>query len=196
MLPSYFVYVAVVINIIGTLGYIFTTFQGKSKPNRVTWFFWFLIPLITAFAQLNQGVGIQVLLTLSSSLLPLTVLLASLFNKNAYWQTKKQDYILAVFVVLAIMLWQLTKNASLAIILSITADGLASFPTMKKCFTHPETENVLAYGLTFLSGITTLFTIQEWSFAELSFPLYLTVITGIMALLIKFGSLKQQKAFN
>jgi hypothetical protein len=193
MLPGFFVYIAVAINSIGAFGYIITTFQGKTKPNRITWLFWFLISLITAMAQLEKGVGVQVFLTFSSSLLPMTVLFASFFNKNAYWETKKQDYGLALLVIVTIVLWQLTNNPSLAIVLSITADGLAGFPTMKKCFTHPETENVFTYVLTFLSGVLTLLTIHNWKFAEYSFPLYITVTTSLMVLLIIFGSIKQQK---
>ncbi|MBP9131933.1 hypothetical protein KBF61_02265 [Candidatus Saccharibacteria bacterium] len=194
MLPNYFVYVAFALNIIGMLGYVFTTLKGVSKPNRVTWFFWFVIPLITFSAQLSEGVGTQSLLTLSASVGPFLVLVSSFFNKKAYWKTVKSDFVLAGFVILIIVLWQLTQDATLAIFLSILADALAGFPTMKKCFTHPETENFHAYGLSFISSIITILTIENWNFANYSFPLYLTASVGIMMLLIYFAKKRQRAA--
>lgn len=45
MLPGYFIYVGIVINTIGTLGYIVDAIRGKIKSNKVTYLLWSLSPL-------------------------------------------------------------------------------------------------------------------------------------------------------
>lgn len=184
MLHPWFVFLAAVINIAGTVAYIITTLKGRTRPNRVTWFIWGLAPLITFSAQLSKGVGLEALLTFTAFAGPLAVFAASFVNKNAYWKISRLDWWCGGIALLAIALWAITREGLIAIALSILADLLAGVPTIIKAYREPESENAAAYITACISGIITLLTISVWTPASASFAIYMTLITGLITALI------------
>lgn len=56
MIPGYFAIVGAVIASLGGLYYLYETITGKSKPNRVSWLLWGVMPMIIFVAQRVQGV--------------------------------------------------------------------------------------------------------------------------------------------
>jgi len=92
MIDERFVYLGVILSIYGSLSYLIDTVKGKVRPNRISWLFWALAPLIAFFAELNKGVGIQSLMTFIVGFSPLMVFIASFFNKKSYWKLEKFDY--------------------------------------------------------------------------------------------------------
>ncbi|MBW4061000.1 hypothetical protein HJC99_00255 [Candidatus Saccharibacteria bacterium] len=138
MLDSRFLYLAAVIELIGVAAYAFDTFKGNTKPNRVTWLLWTVVPFIAFFAQISEGAGLATILTLAVGLGPLLVLLASFLNKQSYWQVTKFDLICGVISVLALILWYITGKGNVAIIFSMLADFMAAVPTLVKAWKYPK----------------------------------------------------------
>jgi len=186
MLDERFVIIAGIINISGILLYVYDTIKGHSKPNRVTWFLWSLAPFIAFSAQIKQGVGLTSILTFTSGFGPFMVLVASLLNKNAYWELKRFDLVCGAIAVLGVILWLVTKNPNLAIIFSITADGFAALPTLVKSFKFPETESMVTYLLASFGALLTLFTIDTWKLEFFAFPLYIFILCLTITIFIKF----------
>jgi hypothetical protein len=114
MLPEYFAVIGSIIASAGGVYYAFLTLRGRVKPNRVTWLFWSAFPMIAFAAQLSQGVGLVAWATFVAGAPPVLVLVGSLFNKNAYWQTRQIDYWFAVAGVLSVVAWQVTKIPNIA----------------------------------------------------------------------------------
>jgi hypothetical protein len=183
-----FVYLAAIITLSGLLVYAVNTFRGKTKPNRVTWILWTVIPLITFFAQLSKDVGISSIFALVYGLGPLLVLIASFTNKHAYWKLTAFDYICGFISILAVVFWIITGDGTTAIILSIVADFAAGLPTLRKSFYDPKSENSAAYIAGIASGGITLLTIQTWNIASFSFPLYILLDSALIFLTIKVFS--------
>ena len=186
MLDERFVIIAGIINISGILLYVFDTIKGHSKPNRVTLFLWSLVPFIAFSAQIKQGVGLTSILTFTSGFGPFMVLVASLLNKNAYWELKRFDLVCGAIAIIGVILWLVTKNPNLAIIFSITADGFAALPTLVKSFKFPETESMITYLLASFGALLTLFTIDTWKLEFFAFPLYIFVLCLTITIFIKF----------
>ena len=86
MLDERFVFVGFGLSLIGGASYLFATIKGIAKPNKVTWFLWALAPLIAFWAQIQQGVGLQSLMTFVVGFNPLLIFLASFVNKKAFWK--------------------------------------------------------------------------------------------------------------
>src|SRR3989338_995897 len=63
---------------------------------------------------------------------------------------------------------------------------LASFPTVIKSYKEPETENYVIYFTNAIAALVTLLTIKVWSFEQFAFPLYIFLITLLIAVLLKF----------
>lgn len=197
MLDPHFVYLAAAITFTGIFLYALDTLRGKTKPNRVTWILWTIVPLITFFAQLSEGVGISSVFALSYALGPLFVVMASFANKNAYWKLTFFDYLCGGISLLAILLWTITGNGMLAIIFSIVADFAAGVPTLRKGFIEPKSENIAAYLVGILSAAITLLTIHTRTPTSVTFPIYILIDSLLICLTIKvFSKLNQQHKSN
>lgn len=185
MIPEYYAIVGAIIASLGGFYYLYETITGKSKPNRVTWMLWGIFPMITFVAQRAQGVEGISWVTFASGFTPLLIFAASFMSKKAYWKSRPMDYGLLVAAIVGIIMWALTDNANLAIIFALFADFLAAVPTIIKCFRHPETESWIAYGISTIGFVLSIFAIQTWTFENYSFVLYLAFINGLMALLAR-----------
>lgn len=181
---EYLVFVGAAVAFIGGISYVLETVKGTTKPNRVTWFLWAAAPMIATAAALMHGVSWAILPVFMAGFMPLLVFLASFLNREAYWELRSFDYWCGAVSVGALLLWILTANAVLAIVLAILADALAALPTVVKAWRFPETESVWIYLGALFSASTAFFAIERWSIAEFAFPLYLVVITSILSALV------------
>jgi hypothetical protein len=186
MIDERFIYVGVILNFIGGVGYLIDTLKGKTKPNKVTWFFWALAPLIAFAAQIQQGVGLSAWMTFSVGFSPLLIFIASFINKQSEWKLTKFDLICGALALCGLILWSLTRVGNLAIIFSILADLLAATPTFLKAWKAPETESSLIYLLSGINGLIALLTLTAWTFEYYGFPLYILLFNIVFYPLIQF----------
>lgn len=184
MLPEYFAFLSTIIASLGAIQYLWLTATGKVQPNRVTYFFWGLFPLIAFFAQSNQEVSSVMWITLSMGVLPFAILIASFVNPSAYWKIRLTDYVLATVAVSSMIAWYITENAILAIAFALIADMFASLPTIIKSYTHPNSEDWRPYAVNAVGFFVGLLAVQDWVFAEYSFVLYFFLMTTLFSVLI------------
>lgn len=183
MINQNFIYLAAVLNLVGAAVYIVATLQGKTKPNRVSWFMWALTPMVAFAAMLSQGVGVSALTTFTSGFGPLLVLIASFVNKKSYWKATRFDMICGALSLVGLVLWLITRTGNIAILFSVLADGLAAIPTLVKTYKDPESENYTAFTLSAVAAAITLLTINTWTFEYYAFPIYLlTICVAIVGL--------------
>jgi hypothetical protein len=194
MINQNFVLLGAFIASIGSLSYLIDTVRGRVKPNRVSFFMWSLAPLIAFGAEVRQGVGLQSLMTFMVGFLPLTTFIASFVNKQAEWKLTRFDLFYGFLSLIGLILWFLTKSGDVAIVFSILADGLAALPTIIKSFKYPETESAAPYFTGSLSAGISLLTAKAWNLATVGFPLYILLITLVMATLIQFKVGKRFRA--
>lgn len=186
MINENFVLLGALLNIIGSATYAYNTVKGKTKPNRVTWFLWALAPLIAFSAQLDKGVGLQVVMTFMVGFGPLLVFIASFMNKKSYWEISGLDIFCGVLSLTALALWFVTGEGIVAIIFSILADLLAGVPTLIKAYKEPESEHPDVFRNGAISALITLLTIKVWTFETYGFALYIFIICVVLYLLIRF----------
>lgn len=191
MLPTNFVILGAVLNLIGSSIYVLQTIQGKIQPNRVTWFIWALAPLVAFSAEIGKGVGIHSLMTFMVGFGPLMVFVASFVNKKSVWKLTKLDVTCGILSLLGLFLWAITREGNVAIMLAITADALAAVPTVRKAYRHPQSENSWVFSMGAISAGITLLTIDTWTLAHYGFPLYILLVCLLIAGLIRrpFGSI-------
>lgn len=192
-MTEYLVLLGAAIQFAGIVVYIRDTVKGRTKPNRVTWTLWALAPLIACLAAWKAGSRLAILPIFISGFDSLLVLCASFVNKNAYWKLGAADYTSGVISVLALILWQTTGDAGLAIIFAIASDTFASLPTYIKSWKNPETESGFAYTTVFLNACISFAVIQNRDFVALAFPVYLILQSLIFIFFIyrkKFLSFK------
>lgn len=182
---QYLVIIGALANVLGSLSYARNTIRGVTKPNRVSWLMWSIAPFIATGAALSDGVTWTALPVFMSGFCPFMILVASFFNKNAYWKLNLFDYICGAFSVLALILWWISKDPSIAIFFAIISDLFAAIPTITKSWNFPESESSIAFSVGLFSAITSLFALKLYTFSELGFPVYLIVINLVLVLAIE-----------
>lgn len=179
--------IASIIMVFGGLMYLREMFLGQVKPNQVTWLLWGLAPLIGALAAWQDGVGWRVWLPIMCiGLGTILVVILSFFTKNGYWHLGWFDYVCALFALLTLLLWALTQDPFIAIVLALVSDGLAALPTVRKSWKFPETEAAAAYFFTAIASATGLLALERGDFVEWAFPTYVAMINFLIAGVIYF----------
>jgi len=186
MIDEKFVFVGVILSLIGSISYLRAMARGVAVPNRVSWFLWAAAPLVACAAELQHGVGLPALMTFMVGFGPLLVFLGSFVTGGALWKVTKLDIACGVLSVSGLVLWQATGDGIMAIWLSIVADGLAGVPTVVKAYAQPESESWMVFFLGAASAIITLLTIDVWDFAHYGFPVYILAICSLLVVLIRF----------
>lgn len=186
MLPEFFVIIGTLIGAAGSVAYLIDTLKGKVKPNRVSFLLWSLAPIIAFFAQIQQGVGLESMMTLSTGVLPLTVFCASFFNKQSVWKLTRFDLLCGALSLVGLALWQITRVGNIAILFSIIADGFAAIPTLIKAYRYPDTEIAWPWMASVVGVILTLLTLSSITFANSGFIIYILVLDAIIFALVQF----------
>lgn len=186
MLNQNFIIIGTLIGAVGSLAYLIDTVKGKVKPNRVSFLLWAIAPLIAFAAQIKQGVGLESLMTFSTGFLPLTVFIASFVNKKAEWKVTKFDLVCGVLSIIGLILWLVTKIGNVAITFSILADGLAAIPTIVKAYKYPDTELAWPWIATVFGVVLTLLTLNELTFANSGFIIYILIVNTLIFSLVQF----------
>ncbi len=178
------IFAAVAVQLIGKASYIKDTLKGRTKPNRISWLLWSVAPLIAAFAAVSDGVGLAAVPVFVSGLSPLLVLAASFVNKNSYWKLEKSDYLCGLFSLLALALWGITREPTIAIVFALVSDLFATYPTLLKSWRYPETETADAFSAGLFSALTSLTAIKTWNFSSIAFPAYLVLVNASLIICI------------
>lgn len=190
MIPVQFVFVAAGFSLVGIVAYVADTLRGRSHPNRVTWFLWALAPLIAFVAQIQQGVGLQSLLTFMVGFGPAVVLAASFVAGHAPVRITRFDLACASVSILALVAWRATGQGNVAIAFSLLADLMAAVPTLRKTYVAPHTETATVFACSAVSASLTLLTITTWNFATAAFPAYILFMSGVLFTLVRFPGLR------
>ena len=185
MLPSYAVYIAVVINAGGVTGYIRDTLRGNTFPHRITWFLWGFIPFVTVAVQLRDHVGIQTVMTFSYFATAMAVLVTSFLARRGSWQVTPFDWACGGVCLAAVAVYAATLKGDLAISLLLTAEFFAAVPTVRKSWKAPETEtwNVFLAGV--VSSSITLLTVRHWTFPTYALSTWIGLQSGTQVMLVR-----------
>ncbi|BDU68396.1 hypothetical protein GETHOR_04970 [Geothrix oryzae] len=183
MLPDYFAMIGAIIGSLGGFYYLYETLLGKAQPNRVTWLLWGIFPMVIFVAQRAQGVAGVSWASLAAGLTPLLIVVASFFNRQAYWKSEPRDYYLMAAAIFGIILWVVTDQPNLALLFALLADMLAGIPTLIKAHRHPHSESWVAYAVSAFGFGISLLSIQTHNFENTTFVAYVFLLNGALALL-------------
>ena len=174
MYSQYIVIASAVFICLGELSYLRDTWHGTIQPNKISWGLWALGPLIGTAAALADGTPWIVMLpTFASGSMTFGVFLASFVHPLAHWKITIFDVMCGLCSLLALFLWILLKEPLLVFVCALVADIFATIPTLKKTYTHPETESALGYIPSAVGAVASLLIIHAWHFTAYAFPMWL-----------------------
>jgi hypothetical protein len=173
MLPQYFVFISIFTTLFAGYFYIRDTLRGTTKPNRATWFIWFIAPVTAALIQFANGADISALPIFMAGFVPFFVFIASFRDKHAYWKLNSFDYVCFALSIISFLTFVFFKEGTIATIFAILSDLIAFVPTWKKSWTHPDTETLSSYYSGAFNAALSLLTLTLFSFATAGFAVYL-----------------------
>ncbi len=181
-----FALVTAVITIVAVVPYLRDMLYGTTRPNLVTWGLWLLIQAIFISAQFSSGASWSVVLPLMEMVTVGIVFFLGLFGYG-YKKYGRLDGVCLAIALAAIVLWQLTDEPMVALVLSVFADFVAVLPTFKKAYLDPKSETPSAYLLVVIASIFAAASTTIFDVANLMWPIYIGVLNGTVLVLILLG---------
>jgi hypothetical protein len=173
--------VAAAVQVLGGGIYIRDTLKGRTQPNRVTWFLWGAAPMIATAIVFGEGrASWATLPVFMAGVVPFLTVVASYFNPRAYWRLGAFDYACGALGLASLVVWLAAEEPVTAFVMLVVTDGLAALPTIRKAWSHPETETSAAYYAAMFSGAAGLANVAEWTVLQYSFPIYLVAVNVVI----------------
>ncbi|WP_432741520.1 hypothetical protein H7827_00025 [Streptomyces sp. JH002] len=180
MLDPYWVFVSAVLGLAGSVRYAFATVRGTARPNVVTWSLWAAVPLIGFSAQLDSGVGLPAVQTLSAGAGPFAVVVCGLLTRHNLVRLGSFDKVCGGVAATALVVWLVLDQAPLAVVCAVVADAAAALPTLVKAWRDPYSENLLFYVLVGIGAAVTLMTITSWEPESWAFAAYMFALCAVL----------------
>ncbi len=172
-----------VLSIIGGAPYVYDILKKTTKPERATWFIWSILGSIAFFSQFAKGATDSLWLTGAQTIIVLIIFLLSLkFGVGGF---NRMDIAALIFAGIALILWYLTNEATVALFLVILIDAIGGMPTIIKSYEAPESESLISWLLFGISGIFAMVAVGSFNFILLSYPAYIFLFNvGVVAAIL------------
>jgi hypothetical protein len=175
----------------GFIPYWWAIWQGKTRPNRATWWIWSMVGVIIALSYRAAGAGATIWVPISYVIGPvITSLFAIKFGEGGW---TKLDRICLVGVGIGLILWVLYRSPDLTLGLNIGIDFLGALPTIHKSIHHPEGEDRLAWFLFAIANVLNLLAIDLWVWQIVIYPIYMFLVCTTIFWLLWRGRRKRLK---
>ncbi|MDE1924606.1 MAG: hypothetical protein KGH79_00275 [Patescibacteria group bacterium] len=175
-----------VVQIGSVIPYIRDMLKGTTRPNIVSWSLWTLLQVIAIGAQISAGASWSLLFIVAMTFNTILVVILSATGygyKGYSWV----DWTCLFFAIAAIVLWWATRNSIFALVLAVSADLLASIPTIVKTYKEPQSETAVAWYLVTVASALGILSTTKIDIANLIYPIYFFIITGSIGSLAFFG---------
>lgn len=171
------------IGLLGYLPYIITTFKGKTKPNRATWWVWGLLGIIQVISYYYSELKIDgaIWLLICYAICQMIMAILSIQFGEGGWN--KLDKMCLVGVVFSLFLWQWFNSASITLIFTVIVDIFGALPTVVKSYYEPQKESSFSWTIFLIANSLNLVAIGEWSLRSI-YPFYLFCLSLTLTLLL------------
>lgn len=179
---------ATVITIVAYIPYILSILKGKTKPSKVTWFVISVIGLVNFLFYREIGADNTLGIALVNVFGPFIILMLCIIRDG--FSNNKGDLKYLIISAVAIILWATTGLPGPALAFNLVADFAGFFPTIKKSFLFPRTEDLLTWFLFFIGGVVAMLSLEEFTFGLIIYPLYIIIAEGAVFFILGVNKLK------
>lgn len=165
-----------------TIPYMFDIVAGRAKPARAARLMFFILLLFALIQQHNLGSGYTLVVTLAEFVS--SALLLGLALKYGVGGLSKSDKLCYTLLAFDLVVWATTRNALLALHLTVIADFVSMWPTLEKTWRQPTSETPLFYWGGVIAPLLSIVAGADFSYAVILFPLYLSLINLLEIVLI------------
>ncbi|MFZ1627046.1 MAG: hypothetical protein WAT81_04555 [Candidatus Moraniibacteriota bacterium] len=168
-----------VLQIISAIPYFRSILRCETQPNIISQFLWTVLQLIAIVAQLQTGWSWSVLILIATTF-NTTVFTILCLKGYGYKEYGWIDYSCFVAAVLALVVWSVTDNPTLVLIITVGTSAFASLPTIAKVFKYPKTEDASAWLIMSAASLLSIFSVSDRSLNNLIAPVQYLIESSII----------------
>lgn len=176
--------IAGVIKLVGLVPYVKDIFRKKTKPERATWWIWSILNAVALAALIDAGGKWQLIMVACQTFI--TGLIAVLSLKYGYGTFRRKDVVSIAAAVVGVILWQITSQPLLALLVVIAVDALAAALTAVKTWEDPSTETLVSWVMSTLGDFFGVLAVGALNFTQLSYPVYILIADAAVMLIIVY----------
>ena len=156
-------------SIIAITFYVSSILRKETKPNRASWLIWSITNTILLVSYFSVGARSTIFLPIVYFLNGLIVFIFSFRYGVNSWS--RLDYLSIFIAGFSLIIWFITKNPLIALLMNLAMDSSGYLPTIRKSYTDPLTESQIAWFFIFLGTFFNLIAINSSSFGIIIYPI-------------------------
>ncbi len=174
--------IAVLVSIIGYVPYFRDILAGKTKPHAFSWLVWGILNAIAFAGQIrgNGGPGVWAVGLTAVALFAIFALSLSRGEKHI----KRFDWLCLIGAAAALLLWIITSQPLLSIILITVIDLLGFLPTVRKAYVRPNQETLITYEINTAKYGLVVLALRNYSLLTVLFPLAVAIMNGLFVAML------------
>ena len=171
---------AFVLFLVAFLPYVWAIISGSADPSPISWGIWASVDTLALLAMRKKQAPIG---QISGAVIGASIvtILALIYGTPTMGSI---EWVSVIGAVVGIVLWQVSGNATLAIISSQIATFIGAFPTFAHGYNNPAKEDPVAWTIWLVSCVCALLAVRKWNLEEALQPLNFTAIEAIMVTLV------------
>lgn len=178
----FFGILATLIALVSYIPYFRNIFRGKTKPHAFSWLIWGIVTGIAFFAQILNNGGPGAWVTGFTTFICGAIFILALFK--GYRKIAILDWICLILALIAIVIWIVTKNPLLSVILATLIDLIAFIPTVRKSYIEPYSETLFMYSLNGFKFVIAFLALEQISIVTSLYPLSWIILNWIFVIVI------------
>jgi hypothetical protein len=171
---------AVAFSACGYVLYYYGIWKWYVKPHAFSFILWALSMGIVGAAQVYKDAGPGAWTACFSAVASLATAFYAL--KYSKIEITRSDKIAFVIGLSAVPLWYITKEPLWAVLVLTLIDTIGFYPTFRKSWTAPGTENATSYGLEATALFLSIIAVQSKNLTVLFYPVVLMPVNTALAL--------------
>jgi hypothetical protein len=173
---------AIILTFLAYVAYIKDILKGKTTPHAYTWLIFCLVNAFVFALQLMAGAGIGSFVSLVISITFFVIFILSLFKGEKH--ITFSDTIFFVLALMSFILWIITKQSVLSVVLLSIINIFAFIPTIRKSWNKPFSETILTYIINTVRYGIALLALEQYNFVTYFFPLVALITTFIFVFIL------------
>jgi len=161
--------ISVVLAIIAYAPYFRSLFKREIKPHMFSWFVWGTCHAVAFIGPYTRGAGAG---TWSSAFT--SIICLSIAGLSFFWGERhitKGDWISFIMAMAIIPVWYLTNDPLGAVILALLISYFGCYPTARKSYAAPYSENIFMWIVGALRYFVSIFAIEHYSVVAVFYTL-------------------------
>ena len=173
-----------ILALVAYIPYFIAMIRGTTRPSRATWWIWSVVGIVFGASYYSSGAVDTIWVPISNVIGPFITAILSLKYGEGGWTPFDRKCLAGAAMSLA--LWWVFDSPLVALVTVIAVDFLGALPTIVKTHHDPESEDRFAWSISLVGNIMNMFAIKLWSFAIMTYPVYMLCVCSIINGLIYF----------